>query len=188
MTSKTSTKGTAANPQVDSTTNRARMINDYGFDANGNWLGVPGPLTNLVNAWNVENQLISNGSVDASGNSLMYTYDPWGKRVLQYATQGANQVTTGIAYFYSITGQRLGIYSLNWFALTQTSVNLYFGSRLLAPVDRLGSVRKNGNGQIAYFPWGEEETPKTSDGTDKYATYFRDGTINGAGEDYASAR
>jgi RHS repeat-associated protein len=64
---------------------------------------------------------------------------------------------------------------------------MYFGGRLLAPVDRLGSVRSNQNGNIAYFPWGEERT-STPDGTDKFGTYFRDATNNGIGEDYASAR
>jgi hypothetical protein len=62
---------------------------------------------------------------------------------------------------------------------------------LLAPVDRLGSVRQNGNGPIAYFPWGEERpgaNGTTPDGTDKFATYFRDVTNNGVGEDYANAR
>ena len=167
------------------------MINDYGFDANGNWLGVPGPNNNLINTWNVENQLISNGSVDYSGNLITYTYDPWGKRVLQYSVGGVSG-PTGTLYFYSITGQRLGTYRLNYLVATQTSVNMYFGGRLLAAVDRLGSVRGNGNGPIAYFPWGEEEKQSTGyttpDGTDKYATYFRDGTINGAGQDYANAR
>jgi len=38
---KTVTQGSApsALPQVNSATNQARMIGDYGFDANGNWLG-----------------------------------------------------------------------------------------------------------------------------------------------------
>jgi RHS repeat-associated protein len=52
-------------------------------------------------------------------------------------------------------------------------------------------VRQNGNGPIAYFPWGEERpgaNGTTPDGTDKFATYFRDATNNGVGEDYASAR
>ena len=53
------------------------MIGDYGFDANGNWLGAGGSQSNT---WNVENQLISNGSVDPSGDLLTYTYDPWGTR------------------------------------------------------------------------------------------------------------
>jgi RHS repeat-associated protein len=185
LTGKTVTQGSApsASPQVDPTTNRARMIGDYGFDANGNWLGTG----SQSNAWNVENQLISNGMVDYGGNPLTYTYDPWGKRVLQYSVGGVYG-PTGTIYFYSITGQRLATYTGQYpNALTQTSVNMYFGSRLLAPVDRLGSVRQNGNGPIAYYPWGEERT-STADGTDKFATYFRDATNNGIGEDYASAR
>jgi RHS repeat-associated protein len=193
MTGKTSTKGTPANPQVDSTTNRARIINDYGFDANGNWLGVPGPLVNLVNTWNVENQLVSNGLLDSSGNPFTNTYDPAGKRVLQYSVN-ASYGPWGTLYFYSITGQRLATYHLYYVTGTPTTLttSMYFGGRLLAPVDRLGSVRGNANGSIAYFPWGEEEKQSTGyttpDGTDKYATYFRDGTTNGAGEDYANAR
>jgi RHS repeat-associated protein len=193
MTGKTSTKGTPANPQVDSTTNRARIINDYGFDANGNWLGVPGPLVNLVNTWNVENQLVSNGLLDSSGNPFTNTYDPAGKRVLQYSVN-ASYGPWGTLYFYSITGQRLATYHLYYVTGTPTTLttSMYFGGRLLAPVDRLGSVRGNANGSIAYFPWGEEEKQSTGyttpDGTDKYATYFRDGTTNGAGQDYANAR
>jgi RHS repeat-associated protein len=40
---------------------------------------------------------------------------------------------------------------------------------------------------MAYFPWGEERTT-TTDGTDKFATYFRDGVTDGVGQDYANAR
>jgi RHS repeat-associated protein len=100
----------------------------------------------------------------------------------------------GTLYFYSITGQRLATYHLYYVTGTPTTLttSMYFGGRLLAPVDRLGSVRGNANGSIAYFPWGEEEKQSTGyttpDGTDKYATYFRDGTTNGAGQDYANAR
>ena len=163
------------------------MIGDYGFDANGNWLGTG----SQSNTWNVENQLISNGTVDYGGNPLTYTYDPWGKRVLQYSVGGVYG-PTGTIYFYSITGQRLATYTGQYpNELTQTSVNMYFGGRLLAPVDRLGSVRYNQNGPIAYFPWGEERPQNgqtTPDGTDKFGTYFRDATNNGIGEDYASAR
>ena len=185
LTGKTVTQGSApsALPQVNSATNQARMIGDYGFDANGNWLGTG----SQSNAWNVENQLISNGMVDYGGNPLTYTYDPWGKRVMQYSVGGATG-PTGTIYFYSIAGQRLATYTGQYpNALTQTAVNMYFGGRLLAPVDRLGSVRQNGSSPIAYFPWGEERT-STPDGFDKFATYFRDATNNGIGEDYASAR
>ena len=47
LTSKSVTQGTApsASPQVNSATNQARMIGDYGFDANGNWLGAGGSQT-----------------------------------------------------------------------------------------------------------------------------------------------
>jgi RHS repeat-associated protein len=40
---------------------------------------------------------------------------------------------------------------------------------------------------MAYFPWGEERT-STPDGTDKFATYFRDSSVAGVGQDYANAR
>jgi YD repeat-containing protein len=186
LTGKTVTQGTApsASPQVNSATNQARMIGDYGFDANGNWLGTG----SQSNTWNVENQLISNGTVDILGRPYTYTYDPWGKRVLQYAT-GGGYGGYGTFYFYSITGQRLGAYLFTGspFSLEIMATNQFFGGRLLVPMDRLGSVRQNGNGPIAYFPWGEERT-STPDGTDKFATYFRDATNNGIGEDYANAR
>ena len=194
LTSKVPTQGNAppASPQVNSATNQARMIGDYGFDANGNWLGAGGSQSNT---WNVENQLISNGSVDPSGDLLTYTYDPWGKRVLQYGAGASGVPAGGTVYFYSISGQRLGTYQISYVLANDPplpqSTTLYFGSRLLAPVDRLGSVRQNGNGPIAYFPWGEERpgaNGTTPDGTDKFATYFRDVTNNGVGEDYASAR
>jgi len=198
MTGKTSTRGTPANPQVDPYTNRARVPGDYGFDANGNWLGVPGPNNNnLINTWNVENQLVSNGQLDSSGNPFTYTYDPSGKRVLQYSVNSSFG-PWGTLYFYGITGQRLATYHVTYVNSNnpplQQSVSMYFGGRLLVPQDRLGSVRSNriSGESLAYFPWGEEEKQSngntTTDGTDKYATYFRDGTINGAGQDYANAR
>ncbi|MGA2273939.1 MAG: RHS repeat-associated core domain-containing protein [Bryobacteraceae bacterium] len=191
LTSKVETNGTAPSvyPQVNSNTNQARMLNDYGFDANGNWLGSGAWGGSQVNTWNVENQLISDGSVDYGGNLLTYTYDPWGKRVLQYSVGGAFG-PTGTLYFYSITGQRLATYTLDYLTGTQTAVSMYFGGRLLAAVDRLGSVRDTQNGStMAYYPWGEERT-STPDGNDKFATYFRDLVTQpaGFGEDYASAR
>ena len=190
LTSKVVTKGTAPQvyPIVNSATNQARMSGDYGFDANGNWLGAGG---SQINTWNVENQLIATGGSPSNGDPT-YTYDPWGKRVLQYSethTYGPG----GTLYFYSITGQRLGTYQVSYVSANdpplQQSVSMYFGGRLLAAVDRLGSVRNNANGHgpIAYYPWGEERTT-TPDGTDKFATYFRDSNVGGVGQDYANAR
>ena len=187
LTAKVKTKGTApqANPIVNSATNQARMSGDYGFDANGNWLGAGGTQ---VNTWNVENQLIST-SGPASAGYPTYTYDPSGKRVLQYSVTADGP--TGTLYFYSVTGQRLGAYQISYVTSNDAPLPqptpLYFGGRILGPMDRLGSVRQNG-GPIAYFPWGEERT-STPDGTDKFATYFRDVSPgNGVGEDYANAR
>jgi len=138
--------------------------------------------------------MTSNGSVDSMSNPLTYTYDPWGKRVLQ--DEGAAICGPfGTVYFYSVTGQLLGTYtgadSLNCpggyprAAIT----NYYFGNRLLTPVDRLGSVR---NG-LAYYPWGEERAPGTTDsGGFMFGTYWRDGYdppgSNTADQDYAQAR
>jgi RHS repeat-associated protein len=194
LTSKVPTKGTAPQvyPQVNSATNQARMIGDYGFDANGNWLGAGGSQSNT---WNVENQLISNGAVDGSGNLLTYTYDPWGKRVLQYSVHAAGSQGSGTLYFYGISGQRLGSYQLNDYppayggiiALTPMYIPQYFGKRMLVAMDRLGSVRNSQNGSMAYYPWGEERTT-TTDGTDKFGTYFRDSSVAGVGQDYANAR
>jgi YD repeat-containing protein len=101
--------------QVDSTTNRARMTGDNGFDANGNWLGAGGTQSNT---WNVENQLITNGTADQDGNLATYTYDPWGKRVLQYL---ANPVygPRGTLYFCGITGQLLGTYGVTYVVTSQ---------------------------------------------------------------------
>ncbi len=191
LTSKVVTKGTAPQvyPQVNSTTNQARMSGDYGFDANGNWLGAGG---SQINTWNVENQLISTAPADGNGNLNTYTYDPSGKRVLQYSGGLGGYAGSGTVYFYGITGQRLGSYQLNAapsVSLTPLYIPQYFGGRMLVAVDRLGSVRNNanGNGPIAYYPWGEERTT-TPDGTDKFATYFRDSNVGGVGQDYANAR
>ena len=62
--------------------------------------------------------------------------------------------TGGTAYFYSITGQRLGTYALDYLVAGQTSVNMYFGGRLLAAVDRLGSVRGNQERSHRLLPMG----------------------------------
>jgi len=189
LTGKTVTKGTpplVPTPPaltVDSNTNRVRLSGDYRYDLNENWLGAAG----APNTWNVENQLLSTGAVDGDGNPITYTYDPWGRRVLQFSASSYGP--TGTLYFYSITGQRLATYSAGYPTQTaQLSVNMYFGKRKLVPMDRLGSVRYNSNGAIAYFPWGEERPRSdgtlTADGTDKFGTYFRDGF----GQDYANAR
>jgi hypothetical protein len=63
--------------------------------------------------------------------------------------------------------------------------NLYFVStpimmnNALVATDRLGSVRANAQGEtFAYYTYGLERT-STPDGRQKFATYFRDGQVNG---------
>ena len=169
LTAKVATKGTAPSvtPIVNSATNQARMSGDNGFDANGNWLGAAG----TSNTWNVENKLVSTGAVDGSGNLLTYTYDPWGKRVLQYSA-AAGATGAGTLYFYGITGQLLGTCPINGNypgesgnvgACFNPSVPMYFGNRPLVPSDRLGSVRANTNGPIAYYPGAKSaHRPRTT--------------------------
>jgi RHS repeat-associated protein len=195
LQSKTPTQGTA--PQVSTGVNSAN--NQVApSDANGNWLGSNYPQY----AWDVENRLVSNGSYDNYSNAVTYTYDPWGKRVLQYASSGGSRgVTTCQIYFYGINGKRLGTYSCGYsngyqFVESTATINQYLGKKLIATgaetgpnvvaIDRLGSVRNVGPAwyfPIGYFPYGEERT-STPDGTDKFGTYFRDGY----GQDYADQR
>jgi RHS repeat-associated protein len=196
LQSKTPTQGTApwVSVPVNSATNQATPS-----DANGNWLGSNSPQF----SWDVENRLVGNSSYDGYGNPVSYTYDPWGKRVMQYASSGGTKgVTTCQIYFYGANGKRLGIYNCGYtsngyqFVESTATINQYLGKRLIATgpetgpnvvaVDRLGSVRNVGPAwyfPIDYFPYGEERT-STANGTDKFGTYFRDGY----GQDYASHR
>ncbi len=67
---------------------------------------------------------------------------------------------------------------------TQTGTNYYFGGKLIKNAtgyvtpDRLGSIGK-------YFPYGQERPSATTDGKEKFATYFRDSET---GLDYADNR
>jgi RHS repeat-associated protein len=193
LLSKVPTQGTA--PQVyvpvNSATNQLA-----GSDANGNAGGASG-------GWDVENRMVYNGGADAAGSAITYTYDPYGKRMLQYAGGGGpSGVTTCLIYFYGVNGKRLGTYNCGYtsgqFVQTTATVNQYLGNKLIAaggetnplPVftDRLGSVRYSGMGLaagnlIAYYPYGEERT-NTANNTDKFGTYFRDAY----GQDYADHR
>jgi RHS repeat-associated protein len=94
-------------------------------------------------------------------------------------------------HFYGAGGERLGIYQLNYngtnLTYTTTSENLYFAGKLIGRggsghdyigADRLGSIDAGNQ-----YPWGEEKTT-TYQNTEKFATYYRDGT----GLDYADQR
>jgi RHS repeat-associated protein len=97
--------------------------------------------------------------------------------------------------FWSITGQKLETYNLSQIqpggpdtlpqlVAAQTATNYYFGGKLIknstgyVTPDRLGSIGK-------YFPYGQERPSATTDGKEKFATYFRDSET---GLDYAKNR
>ena len=149
-------------------------------DANGN-------STATGYSWDMENRLIS------ASASTWYAYDPHGKRVF---TETLGSTTTCELDFYSIAGQKLAAvpcqYDQNGIFSTQTpKYNVYYGGKLIRSnnvtvvTDRLGSVRGTSNSEVMrYTPYGTERT-STSDGREKWGTYFRDA---GTGNDYADQR
>ncbi|MEO8025676.1 MAG: RHS repeat-associated core domain-containing protein, partial [Bryobacteraceae bacterium] len=165
---------------VDAHTNRT--LYSGGFDANGN-------ATDGINsAFDVENRL---AWMYASSNIVNYGYAADNKRVfkaLLTTPGGVPTLSSEEVYFYSVTGQKLGTYSISGDqspAFTQTSTNVWFGGRLIqrngstvAP-DRLGSIGK-------YYPYGQEKgSGNPANGVEKFATYTRDAET---GLDYADQR
>jgi RHS repeat-associated protein len=98
-------------------------------------------------------------------------------------TQTADEIT-----FYSPSGAKLAAYNvIAWsteFRAVSTGYYEYFGGKMLknssgwVNQDRLGSVGK-------FFPYGQERPSATTNGTEKFATYFRDSET---GLDYAQNR
>ena len=159
-----------------------------GYAATPGTVTPPGPHSGDANGntgtgtWDVENRLISTGPLYSPQN---YWYDPFGKRVKTCCTtdQYGNQNPTYV--YYGVDGKRLETYAPG----PQTQTDVYFGGTkvmangMAVSVDRVGSVRSNANGSIAYYPYGQERT-STPNGVDKFGTYFRDA----AGQDYADQR
>jgi len=110
-----------------------------------------------------------------------FSYDPWGKRVMQYGDPDPNNWNnssnpTWRYNFCGVTGQRLATVLCTPNPPSQlpycviSGQNAYFGRRLLVSngvtvvTDRLGTVRGNMQGeQMAYFPYGEERTSTVND-------------------------
>ena len=162
------------------------------YDANGNQLADAQGATYYW--WNVENRLATAWEWGGLQAQTWYSYDPWGKRVMKdvNADPGDNGYAGGAweFYFYSITGQKLMTLNCSTTNCWLGGYNVHFGGKLVAsqyryPVvtDRLGSVRYSGGVSRSYFPYGEERTV-TSDDTEKFGTYLRDGP----GQDYAEQR
>ena len=185
---------------INESTNRMTGVN---YDANGNQIGDQ-VYTNYV--WNGENRMVQQltaGSGGAWYGGTAYSYDPSGRRVLKNAnpdpagTNGSTGYSLGSweFYFYGLNGRKMGTIDCDYASMQAvqcfvTGQDVYFAGKLVAekgnPVttDRLGSVRANGlNGNLQYFPYGAEQTGGT-EGSTKFATYFRDAL----GQDYAEQR
>ena len=122
-----------------------------------------------------------------------YDYDPRNKRIWEKRTVNGS-VTGEWAYFFGITGQRLGRYTFSvagasiTFAQDQASV--WFGGKLIQKLDTLGqtAVSEDRLGSVGkYLPYGEAKPGASNPAADneKFATYTRDA---GTGLDYADQR
>jgi RHS repeat-associated protein len=125
-------------------------------------------------AYDVENRV-------AEANGVKYAYSPDNLRIWR------GSATLDELTVYSM-GQKLGAYNLsvNNGALVATCTGYYeyFGGKMIKNAggyinqDRLGSIGK-------FFPYGQERPSATSNGKEKFATYFRDSET---GLDYADNR
>jgi RHS repeat-associated protein len=146
-------------------------------DANGN-LNAASACYGTVYSYDIANRIVGYGSYH-------YSYAPGNKRVWR----GNSSISLDELTYYSAGGAKLVTYDLGTYysALTATASGNYyeyFGGKLLknsggwVNQDRLGSIGK-------FFPYGQERPSATSDGTEKFATYFRDSET---GLDYAQNR
>jgi RHS repeat-associated protein len=183
LTNQTVTKGTAPSLNVSYNPATNRQTGECA-DANGNLNSASVCNGSGGVYYDVENRIVrSPGDL-----AWAYSYAPGNKRVWrgQWDTNGT-QTTDEITY-WSATGQKLATYQLSAYGTqlvaTATGTNQYFGGKLIknstgyVTPDRLGSIGK-------YFPYGQERPSATTDGKEKFATYFRDSET---GLDYANNR
>ena len=178
LTDTTTTKGTTPELHVNYSAATNRVSNEFA-DANGN-------IGN--GSYDVENRLVAPTWIN---NTTRYAYGPDNKRVWRGVWEvGPGAQTVDEVTFWSVTGQRVGTYSLIPFSdsstlrAQQTGAEYYFGGKLVknaggyVHADRLGSIGK-------YYPYGQERPSATANGTEKFGTYFRD---SDTGLDYAVNR
>ena len=181
LTTQTVTKGTAPSLSVsyDPATNRR---SGESADANGNiW------ISGQWCSYDIENRLVGVATSYPQSPYVAYSYAPGNKRVWRGVWNGSTQTVDEVT-FWGANGQRLGTWALSMyygqFVATATGTNYYFGGKMVKNAggyvgfDRLGS-----NGK--YFPYGQERPSATTDGKEKFATYFRDSET---GLDYANNR
>jgi RHS repeat-associated protein len=180
---------------IDAATNR---LTNASFDANGNQTNVPliagsempDALSSMV--YDVSNRLIraENNGATRRGE---YDYDPGNKRI--WEKRSVNGVPNGEwAYFFGITGQRMGRYTftVSGSAITfaQSQASVWFGGKLVQKLDG-ASVSYPGTDRLfsvgRYLPYGEAKPGSSNPAGDneKFATYTRDA---GTGLDYADQR
>jgi hypothetical protein len=187
MTAKAATKGTGV-PAFSTTINPA---------TNG---GPTSYAPALPDGADVENRPFG-------GNGATYGYDQAGKRVLTRVLGGYAWSGSWEYVMYDVGGRRLKTVTCTYSSVPMgggvyhqspscgvSSRNVYFGGKLVVShdqavaVDRLGSVRANGNGEkFAYYPYGESKAvsgTEIADGREKFGTYVRDSPT----QDYADQR
>jgi RHS repeat-associated protein len=165
-------------PSLSTTVNWAtNQITPTGvsYDGNGNVTAIP-PSETL--GYDVANRVVTvNGA-------QTYAYDSSNRRA--YRNNGNDMIS-----LYGAFGEKLGTYQITGFSggaiqFTGANQNVYFAGRLISAesdavaVDRLGSTRwsaASGGTSRTYYPYGVEYTA-TSNDVEKYATYFRDSTVN----------
>ena len=196
LTNETVTAGTAPSLSVVYNASTNRQTTDCA-DGNGN---IGGGSCGTY-GYDVQNRLVTVGSGTYHLPAMIYAYAPGNKRVLRFAWDSNSNccpyaITTNEVTFWSVSGQKLGTYSLGFATPTQNGAevfavtasasapNAYFGGRLISnnkgnvATDRLGSIGK-------YYPWGQEKPSATPNGTEKFTGYFRD---QETGLDYAKNR
>ena len=158
------------------------QVSGGSFDANGN-------STASGYTWDIENRLTM-----AVAN-VTWAYDPRGKRVFTETSTNENGATCEID-FYGLQRKKLAAFPCQYnnsgvFSVSAPAYNVYFKGKLIqsnnviVTTDRLGSVRGTSNNEtMRYTPYGTERT-STSDGREKWGTYFRD---MGTGNDYSDQR
>lgn len=183
----------------DRSTNR--LIGQW-YDANGN-AGFNGT------SYDVENRLTARTMTETSQNET-YQYDPSGQRVARHYYYNGNglQPDDVEIFTYDLAGRRIltstctvlnaGSNTCTLGKNYQRQTNqqeIYFAGRLVSSGgaamfrDRLGSVRGSSTlgWPVNYLPYGEErQNPPTQDGQMKFATYYRDSTLDS--QDYANQR
>lgn len=157
---------------VDKATNHITVPSQF-YDAHGN----------QGTGYDGENRLVS------PTVQLSYAYDAQNKRMWQWShtNDTFGNAINYLVNFYGVDGKKLAQYQFTTgpygaptvynFISTLVNSDLYFGSRRLAAMDRLGSAGK-------YYPYGEDRPGPGAEGWN-FGTYWRD---SGTGLDYADQR